>query len=289
MQQQLELTMNQPEYMGDHSYTRPKSRYDLVGLGVQTPSDSEEEIDVVSVGEKTLPTNPSARDRRQLQTTVANKIRSKNQTQRRRCSDDDLSVSSLSPLSSQGTTPTKNYVSNILSSYSNNTSTTSRKRQIHKDTNNNENNDSTTPNVKRYKSSNINNNNNNNNNNSNNSSNSSSTKKRASNAKSKSDTDELETIEKRNLHNNMERQRRIGLKNLFEELKQQIPSLKDKERAPKVNILREAATYCTKLRTDDELYAELWKKNQRLVARINNLKKSMGPLAHHVLAQRKYT
>lgn len=41
-QQQLELTINQPEYMGDHSYTRPKSRYDLVGLGVQTPSDSGE-------------------------------------------------------------------------------------------------------------------------------------------------------------------------------------------------------------------------------------------------------
>ena len=30
------------EYMGDHSYTRPKNRYDLVGLGVQTPSDSGE-------------------------------------------------------------------------------------------------------------------------------------------------------------------------------------------------------------------------------------------------------
>lgn len=237
---------------------------------------------MVSVGEKTLPTNPSARDRRQLQTTVANKIRNKNQTQRRRCSDDDVSVSSLSPMSSQGATPTKSYVSNnILSSYTNNTSATatSRKRQIHKDSNNNENNDNTTTNnVKRYKNS----------NNSNNNSNSS-TKKRVSNsAKAKSDSDEADTIEKRNLHNNMERQRRIGLKNLFEELKLQIPSLKDKERAPKVNILREAAAYCSKLKLDDEIYGDLWKKNQRLVARMNNLKKSMGPLAHHVLAQRKY-
>jgi Myc proto-oncogene protein len=209
-----------------------------------------------------------------LQTTVANKIRNKNQTQRRRCSDDDVSVSSLSPLSSQGATPTKSYVSNVLSSYTNNTSatTTSRKRQIHKDSNNNENNDNTS-NVKRYKNS----------NNSN-----SSTKKRVSNTKTRSDSDEADTIEKRNLHNNMERQRRIGLKNLFEELKVQIPSLKDKERAPKVNILREAATYCNKLKTDEDTYAELLKKNQRLMARINNLKKSMGPLAQHVLAQRKY-
>uniref|UniRef100_A0A1A9ULJ8 BHLH domain-containing protein n=1 Tax=Glossina austeni TaxID=7395 RepID=A0A1A9ULJ8_GLOAU len=42
-----------------------------------------------------------------------------------------------------------------------------------------------------------------------------------------------DTIEKRHLHNDMERQRRIGLKNLFEALKKQIPSIKDKERAPK--------------------------------------------------------
>lgn len=90
------------------------------------------------------------------------------------------------------------------------------------------------------------------------------------------DPDEAETIEKRNLHNNMERQRRIGLKNLFEELKCQIPSLKDKERAPKVNILREAAGYCTKLRRDEDLHAELTKKHNRLMTRVRNLKASIA-------------
>lgn len=90
------------------------------------------------------------------------------------------------------------------------------------------------------------------------------------------DPDEAETIEKRNLHNNMERQRRIGLKNLFEELKCQIPSLKDKERAPKVNILREAANYCMKLRRDEDLHAELTKKQNRLLTRVRNLKASMA-------------
>lgn len=90
------------------------------------------------------------------------------------------------------------------------------------------------------------------------------------------DPDEAETIEKRNLHNNMERQRRIGLKNLFEELKCQIPSLKDKERAPKVNILREAANYCTKLRRDEDLKAELTKKHNRLLNRVRNLKASIA-------------
>lgn len=90
------------------------------------------------------------------------------------------------------------------------------------------------------------------------------------------DPDEVETLEKRNLHNNMERQRRIGLKNLFEELKYQIPSLKDKERAPKVNILREAASYCTKLRRDEDLHAELTKKHNRLMTRVRNLKASIA-------------
>ena len=74
----------------------------------------------------------------------------------------------------------------------------------------------------------------------------------------------------------MERQRRIGLKNLFEELKCQIPSLKDKERAPKVNILREAAAFCNKLKRDDDLHNELSKKQNRLMARVRSLKASIA-------------
>ncbi|XP_016951812.1 myc protein [Drosophila biarmipes] len=64
--------------------------------------------------------------------------------------------------------------------------------------------------------------------------------------------DEADTIEKRNQHNDMERQRRIGLKNLFEALKKQIPTIRDKERAPKVNILREAAKLCTQLTQEEQ-------------------------------------
>lgn len=249
---------------------------------------------MVSIGEKTLPTNPSARDRRALQTTVANKIRKNQQSQRRRCSDDDMSMSSLSPLSSQGATPTKSYVSsNSLSSApisaSNSTTSTSRKRQNYsKDTNNN--------NEINHNDSNLNlnstSNSNKRNRNSNNSSTSSSTnkKQRLSNTKLKSnDSDEADTIEKRNLHNNMERQRRIGLKNLFEELKQQIPTLKDKERAPKVNILREASTYCSKLKQDDELRAELLAKNAKLQKKLRSLRNQLGPqLAMQILSHRKY-
>lgn len=101
-------------------------------------------------------------------------------------------------------------------------------------------------------------------------------KQKLNNRNKQIDQEELETIEKRNLHNNMERQRRIGLKNLFEQLKCHIPALKDKERAPKVNILREAATYCTKLRRDEDTYAELLKKHNRLLTRVRNLKASIA-------------
>lgn len=93
--------------------------------------------------------------------------------------------------------------------------------------------------------------------------------------------DEVDTIEKRNLHNDMERQRRIGLKNLFEALKKQIPSIKDKERAPKVNILREAAKLCENLTREEqhlsdhkEMIREQLRKRQEL---LNQLRLKQNP------------
>lgn len=80
------------------------------------------------------------------------------------------------------------------------------------------------------------------------------------------------TLEKRNLHNDLERQRRVGLKNLFEELKCQIPSLRDKERAPKVSILREAAQLCTDLSREQETLFALRKQRERLLQTARMLK-----------------
>uniref|UniRef100_A0A182MW74 BHLH domain-containing protein n=1 Tax=Anopheles culicifacies TaxID=139723 RepID=A0A182MW74_9DIPT len=87
--------------------------------------------------------------------------------------------------------------------------------------------------------------------------------------------EELDTVEKRNLHNNLERQRRIGLKNLFEELKRQIPQLRDKDRAPKVNILREAASLCTRLNQEAEQVNELRQQQMKLYERLRYLRASM--------------
>lgn len=81
-------------------------------------------------------------------------------------------------------------------------------------------------------------------------------------------------LEKRSMHNCMERQRRIGLKNLFQELKLQIPTINTKERVPKVSILREAVVYCNKLRKEELNVQELQKINNRLKMRLKKLSSS---------------
>ncbi|XP_029173262.1 myc protein [Nylanderia fulva] len=50
-------------------------------------------------------------------------------------------------------------------------------------------------------------------------------------------------VAKRNLHNDMERQRRISMKNSFDELKQHVPAIADKDRVAKVTILKQAEAF----------------------------------------------
>ncbi|XP_070500262.1 uncharacterized protein [Chironomus tepperi] len=83
-------------------------------------------------------------------------------------------------------------------------------------------------------------------------------------------------IEKRSMHNSMERQRRIGLKNLFVELKEAIPTLDERERVPKVSILREAIAYCQKLHTDEKLLEDLKRKHNKLMTQFHKLHKTMS-------------
>ncbi|XP_053606415.1 myc proto-oncogene protein [Plodia interpunctella] len=94
---------------------------------------------------------------------------------------------------------------------------------------------------------------------------------RRSNTDTDSEGDCPET-ERRSIHNDMERLRRIGLKNLFDELKKQIPATRDKERAPKVVILREAAALCRKLREDDLQRQILKKQQDKLIAKVKKLR-----------------
>jgi hypothetical protein len=95
-----------------------------------------------------------------------------------------------------------------------------------------------------------------------------------------SDTDDPSmSCEKRSMHNHMEKQRRIGMRNLFVELKKSIPTLDDRDRVPKVNILKEAISYCEKVQRDQNLLAELRRQNNRLMVHAMKLglsPKSMG-------------
>lgn len=246
-------------------------------------SFAEEEIDVVSVGDKNLPTNPSAKDRRALQTTVAHKITARivkttnggirTITPRRRASDvssDDSAYSSkVSNYSNYSETiATSSTGSSPVRPNSHLASNGAARKRVNL-TNSNSNSQlgvKRTKLSKKHSSSNL------------VSAYSSPSATPSAKRESSFETDEIETIEKRNLHNDMERQRRIGLKNLFENLKDKIPSLREKDRAPKVNILREATSLCTKLACDDNEYESLKKRQQRLVQRLKQLRTSMAAM-----------
>ncbi|XP_055587935.1 myc protein [Uranotaenia lowii] len=284
----------QGTHVGDHSYTRPKNRYNMNELGVQTPSDSEEEIDVVSIGEKNLPTNPTARAKKELQLRVAHKIaRKHSQTtvngssssssgsssssshqqqhhHRNRHLDEDEyghgyysggsgSSSQASPSKLNGYSP--NYLTPASSTGTNTPlpgSSSSSISNPRKRPNKDDHHRSSSKNRHHHQHRN---------------------KKQRSIPGKKPPTaevsEEQDNLEKRNLHNDMERQRRIGLKNLFEELKRQIPSLREKERAPKVNILREASILCQRLNREQEQLNALRKQQQRLYARVRQLRTSL--------------
>lgn len=289
----------QGTHVGDHSYTLPKKRYNLNELGVQTPSDSEEEIDVVSIGEKNLPTNPTPRDCRALQSHVADKIArkqanggsSQHKHHRRRHSDDEggyqrhQHYSGAGPSSGSGyhRSPSKyglspNYLTPASSTSISGTNTplplssSNPRKRPNKDDRKNRHGNSVHRSNKKQRSI------------------PSGSKKSSPSSSSNipsnvasglgpaaatESSEEQETLEKRNLHNDMERQRRIGLKNLFEELKRQIPNLREKERAPKVNILREAANLCNRLNREQEQLNALRKQQQRLYARVRQLRTSL--------------
>lgn len=235
------------------------------------------------MGDKNLPTNPSAKDRRALQTTVAHKITARivktsnggirTVTPRRRASDvssDDSAysskVSNYSNYSETIATPSLESSPMRQNCHLADNAGSRKRANLTNSTNNSQLGTKRSKLSKKHSSSNL------------VSTNSSPSATPLSKRESTFENDEIETIEKRNLHNDMERQRRIGLKNLFENLKDKIPSLREKDRAPKVNILREATILCSKLARDDNEYESLKKRQQRLVQRLKQLRTSMATM-----------
>lgn len=227
---------------------------------------TEEEIDVVSVGDKNLPTNPSARDRRALQNKITSRM-VKTTTgihtiPRRRdsngSSDDSAYGSKGSPeiASPNGSSPIRLVASNgsrkRVSQAAASIQTSAKRTKVSKKVIQSPSNGRISVGA----------------------SSAASTPRR--NQSIAEVGDEMDTIEKRNLHNDMERQRRIGLKNLFENLKDKIPSLREKERAPKVNILREATLLCTKLTQEDREYKQQLDRRHKLQQRLKHLREQLA-------------
>lgn len=257
---------------------------------------TEEEIDVVSVGDKTLPTNPTAKDRRALQTTVAHKISARIVTpttattkpivpssapggggiktippRRRPSAGDDLHYQRPSNTLTvkYATIPAQNTAESVSRKRPHTTVVRGQDAKRYRTVGLNGTTVATTSTVGKKLAR--------------------SPLKRPhedvdDDCSDANAADESDTIEKRNLHNDMERQRRIGLKNLFEELKYQIPDLKNKERAPKVYILREAALLCSRYQKEEDERSALKQKQIALYARVSQLRTTVSLLRSGALS-----
>ncbi|XP_044736003.1 myc protein [Chrysoperla carnea] len=290
----------------DHCYHISKeSSKRFENLGVDTPSDSEEEeIDVVNVyGSEThhqmlrqyhqkapLPTNPSLYDRQTLQRSVATAINKRRRTIKTRLPNHNNRTGTTTPTTvptsqteymqqsgSQQSVTTNHSSGTNCSSYSSRnikdqhspnitispppTPQSSPPQRVNKKRGATDNlqkssTQSTSKGVKRARRS------------------YRQRRKRGSGDSSDSDSD------KRSLHNDMERQRRVDLRNAFDDLRVLLPSVCNKERAAKVNILRDAAEYCHEVsRLEDNLQQtklELKRHQDGLKARVSYLRRLLA-------------
>lgn len=86
----------------------------------------------------------------------------------------------------------------------------------------------------------------------------------SSSARSSPNNQEQKCREIRDLHNSMERQRRVDLRKNFDQLKSVVPELADTEKASKLNILNKASDYCKLLSTlDTKLRKDVDKESAR--------------------------
>ncbi|CAG9860795.1 unnamed protein product [Phyllotreta striolata] len=220
----------------DHSYHKGTNAQMPI-FGIETPSDSEEEIDVVNVNEKyhfcnknvfSFPNNPSNRDRQQIQRRMATAISRKKMVPRmkpaaaaRKIVQEPTTAAAAakkSPTESRGL-KRRQYKASLQAPY---------KRRHY----------------------------------------------------GNSSDSEPEPSEKRSLHNNMERQRRIDLRNAFEDLRVLVPEVSKKDRAAKVVILREASQYCEYLTQTSVNYTahlkELKKQQEFLRRRVSQLRRNLA-------------
>ena len=85
--------------------------------------------------------------------------------------------------------------------------------------------------------------------------------------------------EARDVHNQMERQRRTDLKNAFDQLKDYVPTIANSDRASKQMVLDKAIEYCKTLKTKEN-NAKQEKKN--VLQRNELLKKKLALLESQI-------
>jgi hypothetical protein len=85
--------------------------------------------------------------------------------------------------------------------------------------------------------------------------------------------------EARNVHNQMERQRRTDLKNAFDSLKDFVPTIANSDRASKQMVLDKAIDYCKTLKSKEwttrEARKSLVQKNESLRKRLAEIESQM--------------
>ncbi|CAK9814317.1 Myc proto-oncogene protein [Anthophora plagiata] len=234
--------------LSDHCYhlNQPIGK-NLEHLGVQTPSDSEEEeIDVVTFEKPcrpaALPTYPSLADQQHFQLTVNTAFKEKAPGPRPRGR------------------PPSNPARKRAAQPEHKPAKRARHRTYQRRSKVGRSMTSSSPTIKMNSSP-------------------PSIKMTTATASRSSSDDELDT-EKRSLHNNMERQRRIELRNAFEELRVLVPAVESKEKAPKVAILRQSAVYCDMLTEIGQItvakVTELRRRQEKLRARLSQLRRSLA-------------
>ncbi|XP_046587207.1 myc protein [Neodiprion lecontei] len=276
--------------LGDHCYylSQTSSSKKLEHLGVQTPSDSEEEIDVVTFDKPcrpaSLPTNPSAADKQHLQKTVTSALKDKSPPRPRgRPPSNPPRKRSAQTESRPAKRPRhKSYQKrgkpgsgSNSSSSSSSSSGSSKSMQVDRFENCDRIGDTIdgAKNVAEVNehhhmrfSERV--------------GGGSGKSQASSSTVSRSSSDDEPDTEKRSLHNNMERQRRIELRNAFEDLRVLVPEVQMKEKAPKVVILRQAAVYCNKLtetdRTNTDAVSDLKSRQDRLRSKLSQLRRNFA-------------
>lgn len=91
---------------------------------------------------------------------------------------------------------------------------------------------------------------------------------------------EREPTDKRHLHNDMERQRRVDLRIAFDNLKSVVPEVSGTKKIAKVNILLQAAQYCYYLTGASMNYTkqldDLRRKQVWLRSRVSQLRRNLA-------------